>query len=96
MPLTQNEIKSKIETLAKWKLVGNRIERDVEFQEFMQLIDAVNQMAREAEAAEHHPDLDVRYTKLKISLTTHHDGGLTQNDFDMAPKIDKILEKFGL
>ena len=51
----------------------------------------VNEVAALAEEANHHPDIDIRWNKVTLVLTTHSEGGLTQNDFDLAKKIDALL-----
>jgi len=50
----------------------------------------VNAVARLAEQAGHHPDIDIRYNKVTLSLTTHDEGGLTEKDFDLAMKADQL------
>ena len=55
-------------------------------------IDFVNAVAKAAEAADHHPDIDVRYTKVTCSLSTHSAGGITQKDLDLAKKIERAQE----
>jgi 4a-hydroxytetrahydrobiopterin dehydratase len=52
-------------------------------------------VAKAAEAADHHPDIDIRYTKVTCTLSTHSAGGITQKDLDMARKIDLAQEKAG-
>ncbi|HEX9220132.1 MAG TPA: 4a-hydroxytetrahydrobiopterin dehydratase, partial [Gemmatimonadaceae bacterium] len=56
-------------------------------------IDFVVAIGKIAEAADHHPDIDIRYTKVVCTLSTHSAGGITQKDLDMARQIDAIQEK---
>ena len=56
-------------------------------------MDFVSAVAKAAEAADHHPDIDIRYTKITCTLSTHSAGGVTQKDLDMARKIDLAQEK---
>jgi len=73
------------------------IARQFQFKEFPGSIQFVNQVAEAAEAAWHHPDIDVRWNKVYLVLTTHDEGGLTLKDFDLARSFDKIaVEKFPL
>ncbi len=74
-----------------WRLKGDRIKRSVQFDDFLTLMEFVNDMARCAEEQGHHPDFRVRYARLDIELTTHAIGGLSENDFILAAKIDELL-----
>jgi 4a-hydroxytetrahydrobiopterin dehydratase len=75
----------------KWKLEGDAISRTVEFPSFLEAVDAVNNIAREAEALSHHPDIDIRWRKVRLALFTHSAGGLTTLDFQLAKKLDQLL-----
>jgi 4a-hydroxytetrahydrobiopterin dehydratase len=76
--------------LPDWKLQGNSIERVREFKGFREAISFVESVAREAEALNHHPDIDIRYRKVRLVLSTHSAGGLTSSDFNLARKLDAI------
>jgi 4a-hydroxytetrahydrobiopterin dehydratase len=76
--------------LPDWKLQGNSIERVREFKGFREAISFVDAVAREAEALNHHPDIDIRYRKVHLVLSTHSAGGLTSMDFNLARKLDAI------
>ena len=56
----------------------------------MQMISFVNRLAKAAEAMNHHPDMSIKYNKIRLSLTTHDEGGLTSKDFRLAAKIDSL------
>jgi 4a-hydroxytetrahydrobiopterin dehydratase len=73
-----------------WKLRENSIERTFKFSGFQEAIDFVNRVAQEAENMNHHPDIDIRWNKVKLVLSTHSAGGLTNNDFMLATKVDKL------
>ena len=74
-----------------WKLRENSIERTFKFSGFQEAIDFVNRVAQEAENMNHHPDIDIRWNKVKLVLSTHSAGGLTNNDFMLATKLDKLV-----
>jgi 4a-hydroxytetrahydrobiopterin dehydratase len=76
--------------LPGWKLQGDSIERVREFKGFREAISFVDSVAREAEALNHHPDIDIRYRKVRLVLSTHSAGGLTSLDFNLARKLDAI------
>ena len=79
-----------LEEVPKWKLSDNSIERTLTFGGFSAVIEFVVQLAKEAEEMNHHPDIDIRWNKVKLVLSTHSAGGLTDADFLLARKIDKL------
>ena len=91
--LDADEIKHEMKRAPEWDLLKNKsIERTFEFDDFTQAIDFVNAVAEIAEEEDHHPDMDIRYNKVRLLLSTHSEGGLTEADFDMAEKIDTLQE----
>jgi 4a-hydroxytetrahydrobiopterin dehydratase len=86
------EIKAAIKDLPEWEVEGKSIERTFEFDDFAQAIDFVNGVAELAEDNEHHPDMDIRFSKVRVILSTHSKGGLTDLDFDLAEKIDTLVD----
>jgi 4a-hydroxytetrahydrobiopterin dehydratase len=76
---------------AGWTRTGAVIAREVELASFPQAIEVVNRVAELAEAADHHPDIDIRWRTLTFHLSTHSAGGLTAKDFDLAAQIDSVL-----
>ena len=73
-----------------WKKRGATITRTFEFKDFPAAIKFVNAAAKLAEKAGHHPDIDIRWNKVTLTLTTHDAGGLTERDFSLAKKFDQI------
>lgn len=86
--LSESEIQDRLSSVPGWRREGKTIVREFEFKDFPVAIDFVNQIAKAAEAAGHHPDIDVRWNKVRLSLTTHDRGGLTAKDFDLACACD--------
>lgn len=86
------EIKAALKDLPEWELEGKTIERTVEFDDFAQAIDFVNGVAELAEELEHHPDMDIRFNKVRLILSTHSKGGLTEADFDLAERIGNLVD----
>ena len=82
----------KLKKLPEWENEKKHIERTFEFDEFSQAIDFVNSIAEIAEDEDHHPDMDIRYNKVRVQLSTHAEGGLTERDFEVAKKIDNLIE----
>lgn len=91
------EAKSQSSAIPKWVLSpeGKWIERSLGLKNFVEMMACVHQIADLAEAEGHHPDLHLTgYRNLRIELTTHAIGGLSENDFILAAKIDQILKKY--
>ena len=90
--LSDDEITQALAGLPDWTRAGATIERTVRFPEFIGGIRFVETVAGLAEAADHHPDIDIRYRNVRFVLSTHSEGGLTAKDVDMARQIDHALE----
>jgi len=89
--LTGDEIAARLLGL-EWRLEGDAIVRDLRFDDFAAAIAFVNRVADVAELYGHHPDILVHgWNKVKLSLTNHAAGGLTEIDFDMAARFDALL-----
>jgi 4a-hydroxytetrahydrobiopterin dehydratase len=89
--LNPEAIQTLLMEIPEWKLEGDTISRTVEFPSFLEAVDAVNKIAREAEALDHHPDIDIRWRTVRLALSTHSAGGLTTLDFQLAKKLDQLL-----
>jgi 4a-hydroxytetrahydrobiopterin dehydratase len=89
---TQKEIKTEFQNLKSWTLHDKSISKEITFKNFVQAFGFMTQVALEAEKLDHHPDWKNVYNKVSITLSTHDAGGLTELDFKLAKKIDKILE----
>ncbi|NJM08527.1 4a-hydroxytetrahydrobiopterin dehydratase [Candidatus Gracilibacteria bacterium] len=89
--LSENEIAARLADLSGWKLEGKEIRCTFKLPSFPAAIAFVTNVAFLAEAASHHPDIDIRYNNVTLALTTHDAGGLTAKDFDLATQIDEIL-----
>jgi len=90
--LTDTEIRSRLKEMNGWIHEGKFITKTFEFGHFMDAIAFVNEVAETAEREEHHPDMNIRYTTVKLSVQTHSKGGVTEWDIGLAKAID-IVEK---
>jgi pterin-4a-carbinolamine dehydratase len=91
-PLTAEAATKYLASIAGWELFeGTKIKKEFKFKNFIGAMDFVNRLAKTAEAEGHHPTILISYNKVKITLTTHAIGGLSENDFIMAAKIDKLI-----
>ena len=89
--LSTEKIKASLATVPEWRQQGEVISRTYAFKDFPAAIKFVNAVAGLAEAAWHHPDIDIRWNKVTLTLTTHDAGGLTEKDFALAGKFDGLL-----
>jgi len=89
--LDKNTIQQQIEDLDGWELEDNSITRTFEFQDFVTAMEFVNKLVEPAEAMQHHPDIEISYNTVRLSLTTHSEGGVTDNDFQLAGKINTLV-----
>ena len=93
MPALSDEtITERLAALPGWAREGDEIVKTFEFPSFTEAIFFVDRVADEAEAANHHPDLDIRYRKVRVALSTHDQGGLTDKDFALATEIEAVSE----
>ena len=86
--LSDAEIDAGLRQRPEWQRDGNEIVREFRFDSFMDAIAFVNAVAQRAEAADHHPDLDIRYNRVRVALSTHSAGGITSKDLDLAREVD--------
>ena len=73
-----------------WIKLGDKIKKKFEFKDFIQAMGFVNSIAFLAERANHHPDIDIRWNKVQLVLSTHSEGGITQKDIALAKEIESF------
>jgi 4a-hydroxytetrahydrobiopterin dehydratase len=88
--LSTRELKPCLAAVPAWTRVRRSIQRTFEFPDFPAAIKFVNAVARAAERAGHHPDIDIRWNRVSLTLTTHDAGGLTAKDFELARRFDAL------
>ena len=91
-PLSDDQARKMLRETPGWEIVDNRIERTFKFANFVEAMGFANEITRIAEEENHHPDLHISWGKVKVDLSTHKIGGLSENDFTLAAKIDRILD----
>jgi len=91
--LTPAQVRVALKSATGWKKTGAVIRRTFEFADFPAAMKFVNAVARAAEKAWHHPDIDIRWNRVTLALTTHDEGGLTEKDFALAAKFDQLAGK---
>jgi 4a-hydroxytetrahydrobiopterin dehydratase len=85
--LSDEEIDQQLGGLDGWEREGDAIERTFKLDDFKGSVDFVNRLTPEAEDMNHHPDLAISWNEVTVTITTHSEGGLTANDFELARRI---------
>ncbi|TDZ79157.1 putative pterin-4-alpha-carbinolamine dehydratase [Mycobacteroides salmoniphilum] len=86
--LTDDQINAALPGLPGWTREGDSLRRAVKFDAFLDGIDAVRRIAEHAESVDHHPDIDIRWRTVTFVLSTHSEGGITEQDVALAQAID--------
>ena len=87
--LTHQQASTLLASLPDWKIEAGELVRTFSFKDFVASLAFVNRVGKLAESAGHHPDIDIRYNKVRLALVTHDAGGLTIKDFDLAAAVDQ-------
>ncbi len=90
--LSPAEAQSRLGKLPGWQIEAGELVRTFQFKDFRASLKFVNQVGDLAEEAGHHPDIDIRYNRVRLALVTHDAGGLTTKDFDLASRAQKLAE----
>ena len=93
MKLSEHDVRQRLSGLTGWSFAENALVRQFAFESFPDAIAFVTRLAFDAEAADHHPDLTVNYRKVRVSWSTHSEGGVTAKDFDGAATADALAAK---
>jgi 4a-hydroxytetrahydrobiopterin dehydratase len=88
--LDDSEIESRLADLEGWQRTGDAIFKAFERNDFVGSVDFVRAIVEPAEEMGHHPDLSISWDTVEVTITTHSEGGLTANDFELAERIDGL------
>ena len=89
--LNKEQIESALAGLDDWAYVGEALTRTFRFADFVHAIGFVEHLAEVAEEQKHHPDIDIRYNKVTLRVSTHSAGGVTQRDVDLAKAVQHLV-----
>ncbi len=89
--LDEEEIEQRLDELGDWEREGDEIQKTFEFDDFESAITFVNDVAKLAQRYDHHPDIDIRYNRVRLALSTQAEDGLTSLDFDLAGEIEQSI-----
>jgi 4a-hydroxytetrahydrobiopterin dehydratase len=95
MKLSDTDIDRRLQDLSSWSRKGDGITKLFTFKGFPDAVAFITRLAFDAEAADHHPDLQVSYRKVTVTWSTHDQGGVTEKDFEGARQSDTIASAFG-
>jgi 4a-hydroxytetrahydrobiopterin dehydratase len=87
--LSDSEIRQRLQDLSGWTRREDSIVKEYEFDDFVGAIEFVRAVAARAEEANHHPDIEIHYNKVKLTLSTHSEGGVTEKDIEAAGSFDQ-------
>jgi 4a-hydroxytetrahydrobiopterin dehydratase len=86
--MSSHDVEERLRSLPGWERDGDEIKKRFTFADFKAAMVFVNRVADAAETADHHPDIKIEYNKVKITLSTHSEGGVTEKDVTLAGQID--------
>ena len=89
--LNENEIEGHLKDLNEWSKADNEITKTYKLKNFIESVGFVNKIAILAEKADHHPDILIQYSKVKINIATHSDGGITIKDINLAAEVENLI-----
>ena len=92
--LHTKQIKLNLRAVPNWSKRAQTILRIFKFEGFLKGVDFVNRIAAKAQKMNHHPDIDIRFDQVTLTLTTHDEGGITEKDFLLAKQCDEVFSKF--
>jgi len=92
--LTTKQVSLHLKAVPSWSKRAQTIFRTFKFEGFLDSIGFVNRIARKAQKINHHPDIDIRFNKVTLKLTTHDEGGITEKDFSLARQCDEVFSKY--
>jgi len=88
--LSDAEVQERLAGLSGWERKGEAIEKSFKRGDFVGSVELVSSLVEPAEAMNHHPDLAISWDTVTVTISTHSEGGLTANDFELAEKIDAL------
>jgi 4a-hydroxytetrahydrobiopterin dehydratase len=92
--LEKAETERRLSALPGWEFKDNAIRKQYRFKEFMDGIRFLNKVAEMAEAADHHPDVQINYTRVTFTCSTHSEGGVTEKDLKLATQIEEAYKSY--
>jgi 4a-hydroxytetrahydrobiopterin dehydratase len=88
--MSKDEIQHALADLPGWELAGEEIVKEYKFGNFVEAVAFVDRVVEPAETANHHPDLEIHYNRVRVALSTHSEGGITEKDTALASQIDQL------
>ena len=92
--LATKEVSLHLKAVPNWSKRAKTILRTYKFEGFLKSVAFVDRIAKKAQKSNHHPDIDIRFNQVTLTLTTHDEGGITEKDFSLARQCDEVFSKF--
>ena len=92
--LTAKQVILHLKALPDWSKRAKTIRRTFKFEGFLKSVAFVDRIAKKAQKNNHHPDIDIRFNQVILTLSTHDEGGITEKDFSLARQCDEVFSKF--
>ena len=88
------QIKLHLQAVPGWSQRAHTIGRTFKFEGFLESIDFVNRIAKRAQKVNHHPDMEIQFDQVTLTLSTHDEGGITEKDFTLARQCDEVFARY--
>jgi 4a-hydroxytetrahydrobiopterin dehydratase len=88
--LSDDDIGSRLEALEGWERADGAIRKQFELEDFVGSVDFVKKLVDPAEEMGHHPDIAISWSQVEVAISTHSEGGITENDFELAKKVEAL------
>jgi 4a-hydroxytetrahydrobiopterin dehydratase len=95
VPLSDERVNAALRDLPGWRAFGNALHKEFRFRGFRAAIAFVNRVAEQATIAAHHPDIEIHFDRVHLSLSTHDEGGVTEKDVQLASAIERVRDPDG-
>jgi 4a-hydroxytetrahydrobiopterin dehydratase len=92
--LTSKQVSLHLKAVPNWLKRAQAIRRTFKFEGFLKSVAFVDRIAKKAQKSNHHPDINIRFNQVTLTLTTHDEGGITEKDFSVARQYDEVFSKF--
>jgi 4a-hydroxytetrahydrobiopterin dehydratase len=89
--ISPEQARTRLAQLQGWQIEAQELVKTFQFKDFVAALQFVNRVGELAETSGHHPDIDIRYSRVRLVLTTHDAGGLTEKDFNLASRVEKLV-----
>ena len=94
--LNTKQVSLHLKAVPNWSKRAKKILRTYKFEGFLKSVAFIDRIAKKAQKSNHHPDIDIRFNQVTLTLTTHDEGRITEKDFSLARQCDEVFSKFSM